>query len=259
MSLVMALQALADHWRAGSELLLLFDFDGTLAPIVSHPALAELPADMRRLLEQFRDLPRVRLGIISGRALADVKQMMNMDDVMYAGTHGLELEAPGIALVSPAAAAYRPFLDHAVEMIAPIASDYQGAWIEHKPLAFTVHYRGVQLAEVPCLKQRLEDALDDYSGLLMGVDASRAMEVIPDVGCNKGEAVEFILGRYPAPPALLYAGNDVNDREALEATLEFGGVAIGIGPHAPTCARWRLQDPDHLRRELTHLHAMLQA
>ena len=100
MSLAVAFQTLAAQWQAGSELLLLFDYDGTLAPIVTHPALAELPDPMRRLLEQFRDLPRLRLGIISGRALADVKQMMNMEELIYAGTHGLELVAPGIALVS---------------------------------------------------------------------------------------------------------------------------------------------------------------
>ena len=40
----------------------------------------------------------------------------------------------------------------------------------------------------------------------------------------------------------LYAGDDANDADALIAAADLGGIAIGIGPRAPSLARYRLPD-----------------
>ena len=64
-----------EQLRQAKHILLLTDYDGTLTPIVERPELADIPESTRRLL-QTAGLPseRLTLGIISGRALADLKR-----------------------------------------------------------------------------------------------------------------------------------------------------------------------------------------
>jgi trehalose 6-phosphate phosphatase len=250
MSLTQALRRLADAYHGGTRLALLFDYDGTLAPIVMHPDLAELPAATRQFLVQLAGLPRIEVGFISGRSLADLKSMVRMRNVVYAGSCGLELELPDSSMEHPRARERGPAIDHAVESLGPILSRYAGAWMEKKPLSITIHYRAVPREEAPFLRQCVDTAMRRYRGLLTTVDASKAFEILPDIGWNKGEAARFIVERHLEPTVVLYAGNDANDFHALEWVACRAGVSIGVGPSAPSCAEFCVDDTEYLGHEL---------
>ena len=251
------LERLATAYRTGSTLALLFDYDGTLAPLVTHPALAQCPASTLQLLADLAELPRVHVGIISGRALADLKSMVTLPRLTYAGTSGLELEARGVVCIPPEAHRYHPHVQRAATSLAPLVARYQGAWIEDKPLAFTVHYRNVNRDDTPQLRQCLSNVLARFDDVLTTVDGSMALEVLPAIGWSKGQALRQIVAALPAPALPLYAGNDANDAEALEVAAELGGVSIGIGPLAPGVARYRMSDFESLVDWLSSLHALL--
>ena len=70
------------------------DVDGTLAPIVRRPEDAHVPEETSRLLGR---LAR-RYGLVacvSGRSVADVRRLVGVGGVAYAGSHGAELLEPG--------------------------------------------------------------------------------------------------------------------------------------------------------------------
>ncbi len=73
----------ADPARAA----ILLDVDGTLAPIVARPKLAEVPekarAELRRLVARF-----ALVGCISGRTGADAQRLVGVDNIVYVGVHG---------------------------------------------------------------------------------------------------------------------------------------------------------------------------
>jgi len=73
-------------------LVLFLDYDGTLTPIVSQPELALCPPEVKRHLDQLRDLPSVYLTIISGRSLEDVK-----DDALAASSIKAMIDPKDIA------------------------------------------------------------------------------------------------------------------------------------------------------------------
>ena len=54
--------------------LLAFDFDGTLAPIVTDPDDARIPAPVARRLDRLASL--LPVAIITGRAVADVRERL---------------------------------------------------------------------------------------------------------------------------------------------------------------------------------------
>jgi trehalose 6-phosphate phosphatase len=251
------LAQLGAAYRNGHQLALFFDYDGTLAPLVTHPAFAQCPSSTQQLLAQFARLPRVQVGIISGRALDDLKQMIHVPNLIYAGTSGLELDKDGVVTVHPRANHYRPFLEHAANSLSTIIARFGGAWIEHKSLALTVHYRNVDRDNVPFLCQCLSNALVRFDGLLTTVDGSMALEILPSVGWAKGETLRHLLEMQVVPTLSLYAGNDANDAQALKIVSEWRGVAIGIGPSAPGTALHHLPDVESLADEMLSLYAFL--
>jgi beta-phosphoglucomutase family hydrolase len=89
-----ALTCSADIARrlGGTPPAVFLDYDGTLTPIVARPELATLSEAMAAVL---RDLAaRCPVAILSGRDLADLQQMVTLDGVVYAGSHGFDVDAP---------------------------------------------------------------------------------------------------------------------------------------------------------------------
>src|SRR5215213_1456316 len=106
-----------DHWDsivaefiARPRLLIACDFDGTLSPIVSHPGDAVLPNEVRGILRKLRAMPGVIVAVVSGRAVYDLRARVGIDGVLYAGNHGLEIDAPGILWSSAEAREHPPEL-----------------------------------------------------------------------------------------------------------------------------------------------------
>ena len=129
--------------RSASHILLLLDYDGTLTPIVERPELANLPEGMRQLLQALARQRRLTLGIISGRALADIKEKVGISGIIYAGNHGLEIEGPGISFVSPLAEEFKPILRLMHYVLSQALGAIKGVMVEDKGLTLSVHYRQV--------------------------------------------------------------------------------------------------------------------
>ena len=80
--------------QKAQSLFLFLDYDGTLTPIVSLPELALCPFEVKRYLEELRDLPSVNVAIISGRSLENLREKVGVSGIIYVGNHGLEIESP---------------------------------------------------------------------------------------------------------------------------------------------------------------------
>lgn len=71
-------------------LALLLDFDGTLAPLASHPSLAVMEPETEIAVKTLADMSNVYLAIISGRSADDARDKVKLE-ITYAGNHGLEI------------------------------------------------------------------------------------------------------------------------------------------------------------------------
>src|SRR5439155_3352640 len=97
---------------------LLFDIDGTLAPIVMDPDAAAVPAATRRLLEAL-ERRYATVACTSGRRAGEARRIVGLDSIMYVGNHGLEVLGPGAAEATvhpelqPDSAAVRTFAQRA--------------------------------------------------------------------------------------------------------------------------------------------------
>ncbi len=118
---------------------LLFDVDGVLAPIVARPSLSAVPETSLRALRALAQR-YLLVACVSGRALADLRRLVPVPGLLYAGNHGLELDdgsgprlADGLEPFGADLAALRAELE-------PVAVAV-GAWLEDKGgITFTLHF-----------------------------------------------------------------------------------------------------------------------
>jgi trehalose 6-phosphate phosphatase len=234
------LEALIQKRAGGSALVLLFDCDGTLVPFAASPSVSELPPRTRVTLSELAARPRVSVGIISSRDLADLKRVIGLDGLHYSGAGGLEFDFRGVPMAHPRADELSPRMAEVAGVLEEAIAGSAGARVERKRLGATVHYRSVAGPEIDGLKGKVSAALEPFAGELRVLDSAMAIEITPRTVWNKGFAVREIYRRAGAGGGLLYAGDEEGDTDAVEATRALDGVPIGIGPRAPLLAAHRL-------------------
>jgi trehalose-phosphatase len=243
-----------DQYLAGNWLLLLFDYDGTLADFADVPEHAVLPPATRVVLATLAAQPRVRVGIISGRELDDLKRMVGLPGLFYAGSSGLECDLNGEITTHPLVAHSCQLVSELGAALEPRVRDFPGAWLDRKRFGLTVHFREVCAEAVPRLHDRVEGELARWGDRLHVVTGARAVEVIPNLGWTKGTAVDLFLDRLgPNPRLMVYAGDEASDLEVLWEVGMHDGITIGVGHEFPTIAQYELPDPDAVEHVLEDL------
>lgn len=254
------LERLVSDSRRGERLVLVFDYDGTLVPFAAYPELAQLDPAVRGVLARLAALPRVTVAVLSGRGLSDVAGMVDLPDLHYGGSTGLELELAGVRHLPVETPRNRLMLEGLSTALEARLTRYPGAWMEKKPFGFTVHYRQVATDRADAMRADTLALLDPHADDLQIFEGPLSLEVGPAHGRNKGTALRAIHAHDGAEPAtVLYAGDSSNDASALAVAAELGGIALGIGPEPPAEATARLPDPAALIALLTALAAALAA
>jgi trehalose 6-phosphate phosphatase len=234
------------------RILLLLDFDGTLAPIVERPELAKLPEETRSLLLALNVEPRVTVAIISGRSLADLRRHVGLETI-YAGNHGLEIEGRGLTFQSPDISSARPVLAKFASELGGRMTAIHGAFIENKGPTLSVHYRAVEDAQVPLVLNAVESVYAQYARLLEVHHGKKVLEIGPRVGWNKGEAARWILKQFGQEGVLaVCAGDDRTDEDIFKALPDSISIKVGEGA---TAARYRVLGPLELHGVLQTIYA----
>jgi trehalose-phosphatase len=243
--------------RAARHQLLLFDFDGTLAPFNPDPAAVYLSHDVAHVLGSLASRPGTTVGVISGRRLADLQQRVSIPgDTYLAGFHGLEIHAPGETFMHPGAASATSTTQAIAAAVRPHLADLPGVFIEDKLLSIALHYReAAPAAQVVAISRFMDAARDDLdAGRLRLLPGSSVVELLPGAAWHKGSALQWIRERVErtfGPTFTIYVGDDVTDEDAFRAVGEHG-LTISASERA-TGAEFTVDGPDGVSRLLHSL------
>jgi alpha,alpha-trehalase len=235
---------------------LFLDYDGTLTSIVERPEDALLAPAMRAALRAAAEVMPV--AIISGRDLDDVQALVDLPEIIYAGSHGFDIRGPDIALEQPEGVDALDDLARAADTLDARLADIDGAQVERKRFAVAVHYRRVADDQVA----RVEDAVTaaaDRAPNLRCTGGKKIFELRPDIDWDKGRAVTWLLeklGLEDQDVLPIYVGDDDTDEDAFRALAKQGGIGILVAAQdQPSAAAWRLADPEAVRELLASLTA----
>jgi trehalose 6-phosphate synthase/phosphatase len=229
------------------SLLIALDFDGVLAPIVAEPRAARMPAQARQHLDTLVHLPGVHLALMSGRTLADLREVASPPPgTLLVGSHGAEFgeSVDQSVRISPDLdQAQAALLDRIVRELERISADRPGTGVEVKPTGAVLHTRQ---ATRDVAAKATQEVLDGPA-IWPGVHLTRGKEVVElaVVAVTKGTALRRLRTITGADVAL-YAGDDETDERAFAVLhADAGDVSIRVGP-GETAARYRLDSPDEV-------------
>ncbi|CAL5323301.1 unnamed protein product [Camellia sinensis] len=254
----------------GKKIVVFLDYDGTLSPIVNDPNRAFMSDSMRSAVcEVARRFPT---AIISGRSRDKVYEFVKLDEVYYAGSHGMDIRGPprqlktydgkyqtkdfdikgnDFVIFQPA----QEFLPKIKEMLSELekkTSKIQGVMIEDNRFCISVHYRHVHQEDYDMLQERVQCVLAKYSTFHL-TKGKKVMEIRPSIKWNKGDAVEYLLdtlGLASSSDVLpIYIGDDRTDEDAFKVVRSRGGegypIIVSSTPRE-TMASYSLRDPSEV-------------
>jgi trehalose 6-phosphate phosphatase len=213
-----------------ADVLLAFDFDGTLAPIVDDPSSATMRTTTRRLLAQVAQ--RYPCAVISGRTEHEVMRLLDGVTVWYV-IGNRYLEPPEvIERRCSEVQGWLPVLKHRLLGL-------EGISIEDKGASLAIHYR--RAAD----RERAREEIGAATALLGGARAIAGKEVVNvlPAGADKGAAVDRVRRQLGCELAV-YVGDDSTDEDAFAAGPSVLGVRVG---HAEgSAARYCLRDQEQI-------------
>ena len=244
------------NYMLGQRSLWVFDFDGTLSPIVPERNEARLHRECERMLRFLARSPWNRVAVLSSRALDDIVSRVPVPGVFVGGASGLEWRLPGGHRIGPGAAseALLAAKRRAVFPLFEEMASIPGVEIEDKRWSVAVHYRNASprsFRKRMSLLQRLRDRT--------GIKVYRGHEVVEVQllgGGGKSAGVRRLCrlaGWDPARERIVYAGDDENDAVAIRWVLSKGGAGIVVGNRITVPQARHVEGPADLARAVREL------
>ncbi|HEX3620102.1 MAG TPA: trehalose-phosphatase [Candidatus Udaeobacter sp.] len=254
-----ALEHIQEIAGGSGQAAVFLDYDGTLTPIVSQPEDAWLSDSMRQTLRELAARAPV-VAILSGRDLDDVRRRVNIDSIVYGGSHGFDIAGPR-GLRRQMAADFLPNLDTTERELHQALDKIPGVQVERKRFSVAAHYRNVNENDVPKVEQAVGEVATRHREFRR-IDGKKVYELLPAIDWNKGKAVIWLLetlGLSSRSGGIrpIYMGDDRTDEDAFCA-LEQTGVGILVSEKSqPTSAAYSLKDPAEVERFLRALTVRL--
>ena len=228
--------------------LCLFDFDGTLAPLINNPALVSLPHGIQQQLQALQT--RAPVGIITGRSLEDMRKRLKFEPDYVIGNHGLE----GLPGWQQHAHKNFELCRSWLASLQSILSDVGDAvWIEDKSYSLTVHYRHAK--NQVWVEQTLSAGFEKLSPTPRIISGKFNVSLLPPGAGDKGRAVKQLLTLSQQYRAL-YVGDDTTDEDVF--ALHHPDIfTVRVGDDFPTVADYVIKDHEAIKPLLDLLLALL--
>jgi trehalose 6-phosphate phosphatase len=205
------------------------DYDGVLTPIVDNPSDAVMGPEMRRIVSDLAR--RTSVCVVSGRDRAVVTELMGLDDLIVAGSHGFDIHSPSTGTIThDASSGFEELVEKVTAEVTDGAAAIAGTLVEPKHASVALHYRAVDPARHGEVSDLVDRVLAAHPGELRVTPGKFVHEIQPKIDWNKGRAVEHLLGVLDlrGPGVLpVYLGDDVTDEDAFTApSIADGGLGV---------------------------------
>ncbi len=228
-----------------------FDFDGTLSPIVADRTAARLHPASRALLRELAPDPSNRVAVLSTRDLEDLARRVPVPGVILGGASGLAWRLPDGRLVLPGDALERR-LGETRRRVLPLLGEvgrFPGVEIEDKRWSAAVHYRRVPPEAMPGLVPLL-GALERRPEIRVYAGPMAAeVQFLPSVSKSFGiRRLCRLLSFDPGGGRIFFAGDDENDAAAMRWVLSRKGTVFAVGTRVRVPGALRVDGPPGLAR-----------
>ena len=255
---LLALQAAC---TTANHILLCSDYDGTLVALQENPSQCFLSEQLWGILQRLTECPKLRVVIVSGRSLDNLKSLITVPNIGLVANHGLEIEMDGLCFTHPSANKLGLVLQQWQSELTNRLAPFPGVWIEGKGLGLTIHFRKLCPSYYPELSLVIEQLKRELNsqGLLVVHAGKKIFEIRPNYAWDKGSAVESIVKEfYGAHSDVLriYFGDDQTDEDVFRVWSDAWTVHVGE-KSSTTLANYYLPSFENVASILTALSTNL--
>lgn len=242
---------------AGKRLAVFLDYDGTLTPIVSRPELAVLSDEMREIVTDLAG--KCTVSIISGRDRHDVRALVGIDELVYAGSHGFDIGGPdGLAVQHDEGGSFVPVMVDLADQVERRIGDVEGSLVERKKYSIAVHYRLVADDAVPGIEAAVDAVLAEPEfAQIRKTHGKKVFDLQPALDWNKGKAVEWVMRALDLDHddvLPMFFGDDLTDEDAFAALTGRGiGIVVVSDSSRPSAADFSVPEVPDVGRLLRRL------
>lgn len=237
--------------RLPAATLFAFDFDGTLAPIVSRPERARIPP---RTAAELRRLARLaRVAIVSGRRRDELTRRLPPTIRPIIGNHGNE-GLPGTSCDRRRCAEACRAWQESLSRHFNGDRRFTGASIENKTVTLALHIRG--LTDYAAVADELGALLATLSPPPRIVAGPCVFNLIP-AGALEKPAVFAPLLRRTKTHGVLYVGDDDSDEQVFRGAPPHW-ITVRIGHPQRSAARFNLRAVDQMASLLRLINRKLK-
>jgi trehalose-phosphatase len=222
-----------------------FDFDGTLVNIASHPNQVIVPQPLLEDLQQLTQLPGHTVAVISGRTVADLQAYFgSIPRLWLSGDHGAEVIGPHWHWVHDSAAASTQHFTHLAKTLSHELSGLPGVYVESKRYSLAIHYRLANDGTTEILKRTLA-TMSVPPGLAFK-HGHQCVEIRPVPGPTKADAMAIVRNqvqsRAGGPMALVF-GDDQTDEDMFKVAKREDITVRVASDKAVTGAEFQVDSP----------------
>lgn len=215
---------------SGKRPAVFLDYDGTLTPIVDRPEDAIISDSMRSAVSGLAE--RCPVCVVSGRDRPIVQELMGLDNLIVAGSHGFDIWSPEEGAIEiEGGGGFDDLIEEVKTRVQEDLDGIEGASIEPKKASVAVHYRLASEEGRRKIKDTVDSILAERPDELKMTPGKMVYEIQPKIDWDKGKAVLHLLktldlDRDDVTP--LYLGDDHTDEHAFGA-LEGRGIGVFVG------------------------------
>ncbi len=251
---------------AGRRPAVFLDYDGVLTPIVDRPEDAVMSDDMREAVQALAQ--HCVVCVVSGRDRPVVQQLMGIDTLVVAGSHGFDIWTPQEGTIThDAATGFEDLISETTDRLRAEVGSIPGAVVEPKRASVAVHYRLADPEHHTKVTALVNELLEESPERLKVTPGKMVYELQPKIDWHKGKAVLHLLQTLDLDTddlVPLYLGDDITDEDAFRALAGRGVGIIVANPDDPevanraTAADFVLQSTVEVEQLLNTLAALIQ-
>ncbi|HEX3013326.1 MAG TPA: trehalose-phosphatase [Methanobacterium sp.] len=220
-----------EDFRKDEKTAVITDIDGTISKIVLDPDEATVSQIMKDTLKKLVNKFQL-VGIVTGRNVRNAKEMLEVEGLLYIGSHGLEYLKDDEIHIEPEVEEYLPIIQKVAQNLQNEEELYniKNILFQEKGLCFTVHYRKCEDPEET--HRKILEAINEMEGIekFKITEGRKVVEIRPKSGHDKGTILEKLIFEN-ALEKLIYLGDDVTDVDAFNKLKELkeGDKVNGVG------------------------------
>lgn len=238
--------------KQSENVLLYLDYDGTLSHFKKDPKAAYPVKGIKKVIKEISKFKFLKIAIISGRSLKDLKNMIKLNNVYYAGLHGLEMKDYSPQNLNKKEIQY---YKNMIKENYPNEIKNENLYLENKKFVLSIHYRN-NYKDVKELKFFIKNLVDTNKYEVM--EGRKILEIRPK-NWDKGKAVTMIRKKSfdDNKPLEIYIGDDTTDEDAFSVINGFS-IYVKNENQISEMANFCLNNPDEVLIFLKRLKNLLE-